>query len=120
MSLDCEVLDVVSQERTFTGTGAHCCVTSVIMSFGTKCLTGRRLGGSSKWQSAWIDGLALGGFVATLRGQAPRGSQAGFGQWVLTRKRMFSVRFDRGTRKNGRLAGEAPESGRYGMIRRRD
>jgi hypothetical protein len=30
MNLDCRVLDVVSPERTSTGTGAHYCVTSAI------------------------------------------------------------------------------------------
>jgi choline dehydrogenase len=36
MSLDCRVLDVVSLERTFTGTGAHYCVTADLKAVGIK------------------------------------------------------------------------------------
>jgi hypothetical protein len=36
MSLDCRVLGVVSPERTFTGTGAHYCVTADLKAVGIK------------------------------------------------------------------------------------
>jgi hypothetical protein len=41
VSLDRRFLDVVSPERTFTGVGAHYCVTGAIVSCGMACLTGR-------------------------------------------------------------------------------
>jgi hypothetical protein len=52
MSLDRRVLNVVSPERTFTGIGAHYCVTSAIMSFEMRLDIGRRRGAHSEYPKA--------------------------------------------------------------------